>query len=79
MPADMKTSFTNYWTEKSPSGKMKFQLQETWETSKRLDTWIRNQEKFQSNKPAWQSPKASISELLEKKKNIQPLIWERPY
>jgi len=72
------TAFLNYWTEKSASGKMKFQLQDTWETPKRLDTWICNQAKFQT-KGGWQSPKTSINEVLEKKKNIQPLTWERPY
>lgn len=36
---DMLNNFFMYWSEKSASGKMKFQLQETWETSKRLLTW----------------------------------------
>lgn len=41
--------FYKYWSEKSASGKMKFQLEDTWETSKRLDTWQRNEDKFSKN------------------------------
>lgn len=48
---DMLNEFYIYWTEKSASGKMKFQLQETWETSKRLLTWSKNQEKFNKSSP----------------------------
>jgi len=40
-------SFFNYWSEKDQKGKMKFQLQKTWETSKRLITWFNNSDKFQ--------------------------------
>lgn len=43
---DFLNAFYKYWSEKSPSGKMKFQLEDTWETTKRLDTWKRNEEKF---------------------------------
>jgi hypothetical protein len=39
----MLNNFFNYWKEKSPSGKMKFQLQKTWETNLRLKTWLNNQ------------------------------------
>ena len=38
----MLTKFFNYWSEKDAKGKMKFQLQKTWETSKRLATWSTN-------------------------------------
>ena len=38
----MLTKFFNYWSEKDSKGKMKFQLQKTWETSKRLATWSTN-------------------------------------
>lgn len=33
------TQFIDYWTERSASGRMKFQLERTWETAKRLQTW----------------------------------------
>ena len=33
-------AFFNYWTEKDKSGtKMRFELEKTWETAKRLQTW----------------------------------------
>lgn len=36
----MRADFIRYWTEKNPSGKkMRFELQKTWETKKRLVTW----------------------------------------
>lgn len=36
----MIRAFFNYWTEKNKSGtKMRFELEKTWETSKRLQTW----------------------------------------
>lgn len=33
-------AFFNYWSEKDEKGKMKFQLNKTWETSKRIVTWV---------------------------------------
>lgn len=36
----MIRAFFDYWTEKNKSGtKMRFELEKTWETSKRLQTW----------------------------------------
>ena len=33
-------AFFNYWTERNKSGtKMRFELEKTWETAKRLRTW----------------------------------------
>lgn len=43
---DMVRDFYEYWTEPSASGKMKFQLEKTWDTSRRLSTWARNEKKF---------------------------------
>ena len=43
---ELCNQFFSYWTEKAPSGKMKFQLEKTWDTKRRLDTWKRNDEKF---------------------------------
>ena len=43
---DMVRGFYEYWTEPSASGKMKFQLEKTWDTSRRLSTWARNEKKF---------------------------------
>lgn len=38
--------FYDYWTEPSPSGKMRFQLEKTWSAKGRLSTWKRNEEKY---------------------------------
>lgn len=38
---DTLNEFFKYWSEKSASGRMKFQLEKTWETKKRLDNWQR--------------------------------------
>jgi len=50
----MCLAFYNYWSEKDNSGKkLKYQLQKTWDTGKRLSTWKRNESKYgtQSNQP----------------------------
>lgn len=40
---EMLHAFFNYWTEKTPGGKkMRFELQKTWELSKRLFIWKNN-------------------------------------
>jgi len=44
--------FISYWTEKNKSKtKMRFELQKTWDTKRRLETWNKNKDKF-SNKSA---------------------------
>lgn len=48
---DLCNQFYKYWTEKAPSGKMKFQLEKTWDTKRRLDTWQRNEDRFGSKQP----------------------------
>lgn len=45
-------AFFNYWTEKNKSGtKMRFELEKTWETAKRLQTWA-SREKVQKSTTA---------------------------
>ena len=47
VPKNILTEFYNYWTETNTSGsKMKFELQPTWDTKRRLKTWIKNSSKF---------------------------------
>lgn len=41
--ASIAERFADYWTEKSASGKMRFQLEKTWETDKRLRTWLQRE------------------------------------
>jgi hypothetical protein len=42
--------FFGYWTEKNARGKMKFQLEKTWETKKRMHRWQRNIEQREAKK-----------------------------
>jgi len=37
--SEIAERFADYWTEKSASGKMRFQMEKTWETKKRLRYW----------------------------------------
>lgn len=44
---DMIEAFYDYWSEPTPSGKkMKFELEKTWDVSRRLRTWKRNESKY---------------------------------
>lgn len=44
---DMIEAFYDYWSEPNPSGKkMKFELEKTWDVSRRLRTWKRNESKY---------------------------------
>ena len=48
----MIRAFFNYWTERNKSGtKMRFELEKTWETLKRLQTWA-SREKIQKSTTA---------------------------
>lgn len=50
-PAAMLTDFIDYWTEKNQTGKkMRFQMEKTWDTHKRLARWARNNKDFLGNK-----------------------------
>ena len=42
-PSHILTQFVNYWTEANRSKtKMRFEMEKTWETGRRLGTWMRN-------------------------------------
>lgn len=42
-PAEILRRFFDYWSERTPDGKkMKFEMEKTWETGKRLGTWYAN-------------------------------------
>lgn len=50
-PRQMLISFFNYWSEKNRSGtKMRFELEKTWEVSRRLVTWANNDKSFNQTK-----------------------------
>ena len=62
-------SFVDYWTEPNKSKtKMKFELQQTWDTNLRLKTWAKNQKK-------WDRPKtqtmSKIHQHLQKNINVK--------
>lgn len=48
-PIELLKSFFNYWSEKSPKGKMKFEIEKTWDLNKRLIRWNDNNLKFSKN------------------------------
>lgn len=61
-PQEMIEDFCNYWLEKNKSGtKFRFQLEKTWDLSKRLSRWARNGTKFQSRS---QAPRGTTLEEL---------------
>ena len=43
---DMVNDFYRYWSEKTKDNKMRFEKEKTWELSKRLITWKKNEQKF---------------------------------
>ena len=67
MEYDFKTleAFFNYWTEPNKSNtKMKFEMQNTWDTKRRIQRWVDND--FNSTKIS-----SLDKELVEKNKNIK--------
>jgi len=49
-PKEMLRDFFEYWTEPNKSGsKMRFELEKTWDLSRRLRTWENNDLKFNKN------------------------------
>lgn len=48
LPKSELKQFYDYWREKDPKGKFKFQNQKSWETGLRLNNWERNYKKFNS-------------------------------
>lgn len=58
-PTEMLTAFFNYWSEHNHSQtKFKKELQETWDTAKRLTTWANRDKNF---KPEPEKPKAGFT------------------
>lgn len=49
---DILNEFVSYWTEPNKTKKkMKFEMQTTWDTSRRLATWANRNKEFDKNKP----------------------------
>ena len=50
-PREMIDAFCDYWLEKNKSGtKFRFQLEKTWDMSKRLARWAKNDSKFSNSR-----------------------------
>lgn len=45
-PKDYVEDFVDYWTEENSRGKMRWELEKTWNTSLRYKRWVRNNAKF---------------------------------
>tara|TARA_R100000005_G_C4984637_1_gene193322 strand:+ start:886 stop:1566 length:681 start_codon:yes stop_codon:yes gene_type:complete len=62
---DTTRSFIDYWTEPNKTGtKMRFEMQKTWETRRRLLTWERNEKK-------WNKPTGKISTNMNTLNNVK--------
>jgi hypothetical protein len=44
-------NFFSYWTEKNSRGKERWESEKVFDISRRINTWMQNQNKFLSNKP----------------------------
>ena len=63
--------FISYWTEPNRSGtKLRFELQQTFEVSRRLKTWNTNQENFKPN----QLTKADKPQVLDSWQQARNII-----
>jgi hypothetical protein len=72
---DILNGFVDYWTEPNKSNtKMKFELNKTWETKRRLKTWAANQKK-------WDKPKtktmSKIHQHLQKNLNVKEKLLKQ--
>lgn len=62
MTMQMIKAFFEYWSETTYGGlKMRFEMQTAFDLSKRMETWIRNNQKFSENK--FMSPSRNKKEL----------------
>jgi len=67
-PYEIRKEFIEYWTEPTPGGKkMRFEMEKTWDLSRRLHRWVNNGFNKKSNiiiKPKMEE-KSSIKEVRE--------------
>lgn len=58
--SEMLNEFAGYWTEPNkPKTKMRFEMQQTWDTSRRLANWAKTNDKF-DKKDNNEQPKTRI-------------------
>lgn len=70
---EMLNKFVSYWTEKSKSGKMRFEFQKTFEISRRLVTWANNDKSIIKSSP----DAITYKELLYKFSKGETDVWEK--
>lgn len=46
----MLNDFFDYWSEPNKKGKMKWELEKTWDTKRRLKRWFNNQKQWHGEK-----------------------------
>lgn len=56
-PPSMIEEFIDYWEEKNPKGKERWELEKTWEIGRRLKRWMRTQKKWDWEKTQRQTLK----------------------
>lgn len=57
LPIEQQKKFFNYWSERNRTkSKMKFEMEKTWETKKRLKSWQSNFLKFNGNNNEEEQP-----------------------
>lgn len=62
---EMLTDFADYWTEPNKSrSKLRFELQQTWDLSRRLTTWAKNDNKFSDKKEKTRYTYYEVTELV---------------
>lgn len=64
-PTEMLKAFFLYWTEPNKSGKMRFELQPTWEVSRRLANWASKD--YNKTKIEPQKPKSTAQDILSER------------
>jgi hypothetical protein len=62
---EMLTAFSDYWTEPNRSKtKMLFELQKTWDTARRLRTWLRNNNNWNKNNNGKSNSKSAADTII---------------
>ena len=63
----MIREFYDYWSEPTRSGnKMRFEQQPTWELSRRLATWAKNQDTYKNGRISMQAGRGGATTAVSK-------------
>jgi hypothetical protein len=69
--SEMLDSFANYWTESNARGKMRWQLEKTFEITNRLATWSRNESKFAKSNSSGNRPSKMDTRIDQYQQSVQ--------